>query len=195
MTNIPQESITPYDSSLKSWPQSGKIEFQSFNLRYRHDTDLALKDLNFIVEASQKIGVVGRTGAGKSTLSLALSRIVEADSGAILIDGVNIADISLSNLREKITIIPQDPTLFEGTLRFNIDPEGSKSDELLLNLIEQASLSDLVLRNDQGLYQQIENRGSNLSSGEKQLICICRAILRNSSIIISLFLAWIKITK
>ena len=181
---IPQEDPTPFDPHLKSWVKYGKIEFIDYSLRYRPETELALKNLSFIIEPKEKIGILGRTGAGKSTISLALCRIIESNLGKILIDGVDISSISLKNLRKEITIIPQDPTLFEGTLRFNLDPEDIYSDLDLLNVLDLASLEYLVLRDDKGLYQIIEEKGQNLSSGEKQLICICRAIIRKNKIVI-----------
>ena len=182
--NVPQEDVTPYDKELENWPKISEIEFRNYSLRYRPETEIVLKSVSFKIEANQKIGVVGRTGAGKSTLCLALCRIVEAASGQIFIDGVDISKISLQNLREKIAIIPQDPTLFEGTLRFNLDPENKSSDPELIELLKLASLENLIDRNIEGLYQQIDAKGDNLSSGEKQLICICRAILRRNKIVL-----------
>ena len=182
--NVPQEDVTPYDKELENWPKISEIEFRNYSLRYRPETEIVLKSVSFKIEANQKIGVVGRTGAGKSTLCLALCRIVEAASGQIFIDGVDISKISLQNLREKIAIIPQDPTLFEGTLRFNLDPENKSSDPELIELLKLASLENLIDRNHEGLYQQIDAKGENLSSGEKQLICICRAILRRNKIVL-----------
>ena len=155
LLEIPQEDQTPLDPNLTSWPKYGKIEFIDYSLRYRPETELVLKNLKFTIEPKAKIGVVGRTGAGKSTICLALCRIVEADFGQILIDEVDISSISLKNLRREIAIIPQDPTLFEGTLRFNLDPENAHSDIDLLNVLKQASLEYLVLRDDKGLEQVI----------------------------------------
>ena len=126
------------------------------NLRYRTNTELVLKGLNFEVEAGQQIGIVGRTGAGKSTVSMALSRLVEAESGKILIDGVDIARVDLKRLREKITIIPQDPCLFAGTLRYNIDPFGQHSDEVVERLAHRAGLSDVLARKQTA--EMIESR-------------------------------------
>ena len=184
IANIHQEDETLYDSSLKEWPNSPSIEFKNYSLRYRPDTEIVLNNISFKIEANEKIGIVGRTGAGKSTLWLALSRIVEAASGQILIDGIDISKISLQNLREKISIIPQDPTLFEDTLKFNLDPENKATDSELIDILKLASLGNLLDRNIEGLNQKIEDKGQNLSSGEKQLICICRAIIRNCKIIL-----------
>ena len=185
MINTPQEANQineMFDS--KFWPKKGNIEFRDFYLKYRPDTEIVLKNLSFSITDNQKIGVVGRTGAGKSTLCLALCRIVEAHSGSIVIDGVDISQIGLEQLRDKITIIPQDPTLFNGTLRFNLDPQGIYSDQDLLELTSQAALDKLIARDDKGLDQLIEEHGQNLSSGEKQLLCICRAILKQNKVVL-----------
>ena len=119
----------------KQWPTIGAISFEDVELRYRPKTDLVLKGLSFDVKGGHKVGIVGRTGAGKSTISLALTRIVEIEKGSIKIDGINISEMSLKLLREKITIIPQDPTLFTGTLRFNIDPSEQLSDYEIIELL------------------------------------------------------------
>ena len=184
ITNVPQEDQRPFDPHMTDWPQHPSIEFKDFSLRYRSDTELVLNHLSFKIDAKQKIGVVGRTGAGKSTICLALCRLVEAAAGQILIGDIDISKISLENLRASIAIIPQDPTLFEGTLRYNLDPENSISDQQLIDLLKLASLDSLITRDDKGLDQHIEEKGQNLSSGEKQLICICRAILRNNKIVL-----------
>jgi ATP-binding cassette, subfamily C (CFTR/MRP), member 1 len=122
------------------WPEEGKIVFDKVNLRYRPNTEIILRDLSFEVKPREKIGVVGRTGAGKSTICLSLSRIVEIASGTINIDGVNISDLPLNELRRRITVIPQDPTMFTGTLRFNLDPEGIVEDERIIQLLKEAQL-------------------------------------------------------
>ena len=183
-TKAPQEDQTPYNSDMKDWPLQPSIEFINFTLKYRPETEIVLHNISFKIEANQKIGVVGRTGAGKSTLCLALCRIIEATSGQILIDGVDISKIWLKNLREKIAIIPQDPTLFEGTLRQNIDPYNKASNSEIIELLKHASLENLIERHSKGLDQQIEAKAYNLSSGEKQIICICRAIIRNWRIVL-----------
>ena len=105
------------------WPSTGKIEFIDVFLRYRKDTEIVLNGLNFIINSGEKIGIVGRTGAGKSTIALAITRIVELEKGQIFIDGLDISQVPLVDLRRCITIIPQDPTLFSGSLRYNLDPE------------------------------------------------------------------------
>lgn len=176
---------------MNSWPSKGSIKFEDVKLRYRPTTEEVLRGLSFEIDGGKKIGIVGRTGAGKSTISLAVSRIVEIESGSIQIDGLDIGLLKLDDLRQKITVIPQDPTLFTGTLRFNIDPLGKLPDDEILNLMERAGLSDVLTRQsiDENLGKnsldlEITENGGNLSSGEKQLICICRSILRKNKVVI-----------
>ena len=186
-THIVQENIseTPLDKKLikEGFPKRGKIEFVNLYVRYRPDSQLVLKNINFTIEPDQKIGIVGRTGSGKTTLCLSLFRILEASTGKILIDNQDISQIGLELLRESIAFIPQDPKLIDGTLRENIDPFGEYSDDDIifqLNLIGLAYLLD----EDDGLDGVIESEGTNFSVGEKQLICITRAMLRQCKIII-----------
>lgn len=117
---------------MDQWPKSGQIKFRDVSLRYRPNTDLALQKVSFDVKGGEKIGIVGRTGAGKSTLCLAITRILEVESGVIEIDGVDISSLDLNLLRGKVTMIPQDPCLFTGSLRFNLDPFDRHPDERLL---------------------------------------------------------------
>ena len=119
------------EKAPENWPSKGEISFNNVMLRYRPNTDIVLNSLDLKVQAGHKIGVVGRTGAGKSTICMALTRIVELDGGSIEIDGKDIAKVPLENLREQITMIPQEPTLFSGTLRHNLDPFNETSDCLL----------------------------------------------------------------
>ena len=209
----------------KSWPQRGQISFDNVSLRYRPNTELVLHNLTFDVAPGTKVGVVGRTGAGKSTLSLTLSRIVELEAGKIEIDGVNISEIDINQVRDKITVIAQDPILFTGTLRFNLDPFREHSNAAIEQLLHKAGLGDLLNREPEqsgtnqmdnllrstevstsnqtladatttvrerkerkkkgmGIYFKITEAGSNLSAGERQLICICRAILRKNRVVI-----------
>ena len=143
---IPQEKREQKQIQDKQWPSQGCIEFDDVQVRYRPTTEKVLKGLSFKIEGGHKIGIVGRTGAGKSTISLALTRIIEMESGRILIDGQSIGEHSIEQLREKITIIPQDPTLFTGTLRFNVDPDNKATDEEILELLQKAGLSHLTTR-------------------------------------------------
>ena len=168
---------------LNGFPKRGEIKFINYFVKYRPDTDFVLKNINFKINPGEKIGIVGRTGSGKTTLCLGLFRILEAARGQILIDDVDISQIGLKLLRDSISLIPQDPKLIDGTLRENIDPLGKYSDDEIifqLNLIGLAYLLD----EDGGLDVEIEADGANISIGEKQLICITRAMLKKSKIII-----------
>lgn len=152
-------------------------------MKYRPTTETVLRNLTFEIKAGEKIGVVGRTGAGKSTICLSLSRIVEIAGGRILVDGLDIASLPINEVRKRITVIPQDATMFTGTLRFNLDPEGKVKDSRILEVLKEAALDEMIDKDPQqrGLDMTITENGANLSSGEKQLICICRAILRVSA--------------
>jgi len=153
----------------KEWPQQGKVTFKKVNLRYRPTTDVVLNKLDFEILPGVKVGVVGRTGAGKSTLGLAILRIMELESGSIEIDGVNVRKVALETLRQKVTTIPQDPVLFAGTLRFNIDPNESESNEAIDSMLKKAGLDELLKADkDKPLRDfEIEEGGKNLSAGEK----------------------------
>ena len=126
--NVPQERNHDKDSyaflqNRPNWPEQGRIEFNGVSLKYRPNTEIVLNKLSFNVSVGEKIGVVGRTGAGKSTICLSISRIVEIFEGQISIDGIDIQKLPLEEVRKRITVIPQDPTMFTGTLKFNLDPE------------------------------------------------------------------------
>jgi len=142
--DILQESPSNLETDQVDWPTNGIIEFQNYSVRYRPETPLVLKDLTFRIKDKEKIGVIGRTGSGKSTLCLSLMRILESEKGRIIIDGCDISQVGLQKLRTAITIILQDPILFEGTLRYNLDPHGQYSDEILMNAIKKAKLDKIL---------------------------------------------------
>ena len=172
------------DLALRDWPSKGEVLFENYNVKYRNDTEMVLKNINFHLKPGEHLGIVGRTGSGKSTISLCLFRILEAFSGKIYIDGVDISKVGLKKLRESITIIPQDSTLMDGTLRYNIDPLSCYTDIEIKDVMKTIGFDYILTLNKGGLDQKISENGSNLSIGEKQLICITRAILRKSKIIV-----------
>ncbi|XP_037000701.2 ATP-binding cassette sub-family C member 11 [Artibeus jamaicensis] len=166
------------------WPQHGEITFQDYQMKYRDHTPLVLKRINLRIRSQEVVGIIGRTGSGKSSLGVALFRLVEPAEGRILIDGVDISSISLEALRSKLSIIPQDPVLFSGTVRSNLDPFNSYTDEQIWGALEKMSFSQTILKLPQGLQAEVLENGRNFSVGERQLLCIARALLRNSKILL-----------
>jgi ABC-type multidrug transport system fused ATPase/permease subunit len=204
-------AVIPKSRPAAGWPSQGAVEFNGYSTRYRPDLDPVLKEVSFSVKAGEKVGIVGRTGAGKSSLALALFRGLEAEKGQILIDGVDIGSIGLRDLREAITIVPQDPTLFTGTLRSNLDPFGLFSDEEIFTALRRVHLigssssgtatpatsSTIAATEANGengsvvdnknifhtLDSLVSESGSNLSQGQRQLLCLARALLKSPRVL------------
>ena len=151
-------------------------------MAYRAGLPLVLRGVSLQVAPGEKLGVCGRTGAGKSSLLVALFRLAELHAGAIRVDGVDISRVPLAALRARLAIIAQEPTLFTGTLRSNLDPLGHHADAALLTTLEQCHLLPLALGHPSGLGRAIDERGANLSTGQRQLVCIARALLRHAKV-------------
>ncbi|XP_070609871.1 ATP-binding cassette sub-family C member 5 isoform X2 [Erythrolamprus reginae] len=169
---------------LPDWPHEGEIRFENAEMRYRENLPLVLKKVCFTIKPKEKIGIVGRTGSGKSSLGMVLFRLVELSGGCIKIDGVKISDIGLADLRSKLSIIPQEPVLFSGTVRSNLDPFTQYSEEQIWEALERTHMKDCISQLPMKLESEVMENGENFSVGERQLLCITRALLRRCKILI-----------
>ncbi|KAI7178883.1 bile acid-transporting ATPase, partial [Hortaea werneckii] len=220
--DVDQEAamVVPENRPDANWPSKGSVEFIGYSTRYRDDFDFVLKDLTFKIMPGEKVGVVGRTGAGKSSMALALFRALEAEQGKILIDDVDIGLIGLQDLRENIVMVPQDPTLFTGTIRTNLDPFGLFTDEEIFTALRgvqlvgapsatgsaapsrpqtpvngtsaptkgSSSAADTSALENKNIFRnlnsQVAESGSNLSQGQRQLLCLARALLKAPKVLL-----------
>jgi ABC-type multidrug transport system fused ATPase/permease subunit len=185
--NLPSETnvkVPTTEPLRESWPERGEIRVQDFKVRYADHLPLVLKGLNFKLEAGSRVGLIGRTGSGKSTFFQSLFRFIEAESGQIDIDGVNIASVPLERLRRSLAIIPQDPTLFMGTIRNNLDRYQEYREEDVIAALKQVFMWDFVSSLPLGLDAPVSESGQNLSQGQRQLLCLARALLTNARVIV-----------
>jgi len=171
---VPGTMVSSVDAS---WPRTGLIEFKKYSMRYRPGLPLVLKSLSLTIDAGEKVGIVGRTGSGKSSMLTALFRLVEGAEGQIVIDGADIAGVPLKKLRSVLSIIPQDPVLFSGSLRYNLDPFNQYPDAELHDVLKCAQLDEF------GLDKDVTESGENLSMGQRQLVALARVLLRKPRVL------------
>lgn len=189
MSRVPQEKARFTDQRVvipKSWPERGTLEFKNVCLRYRPNLPLALDELSFTIPAGKKCGIVGRTGAGKTSLTAALFRLVEIESGQILLDGLDLANLGLLDVRGRthgMAIIPQDPFLAGDTLRQCVDPFGQSSDRDILEALKSVRFTG-VLDSFDVLDSKVEEGGSSYSVGERQLLNLARALLSRPRVLV-----------
>jgi len=201
LTKDNDENVTPSSIAVKSmggvetpdqdWPSKGEIVLKDLKMRYRPENPLVLKGLNVTIEGGSRVGVVGRTGSGKSSLLLVLMRMVEPALpkeeeyvAPIMVDGVDVLRIGLTDLRSKIAIIPQNPVLFSGTIRSNMDPFDQHSDQVIWNALEGCSMKEAIEEMPDLLQSKVAEYGENLSQGQRQLICLGRALLKKCRILL-----------
>ncbi|PNX76222.1 ABC transporter C family member 10-like protein [Trifolium pratense] len=185
-THVPSEAPEVIEGNRPppNWPVVGRVEIKELQIRYRPDAPLVLRGITCTFEGGHKIGIVGRTGSGKTTLIGALFRLVEPTGGKIIVDGIDIGSIGLHDLRSRFGIIPQDPTLFNGTVRYNLDPLSQHSDQEIWEVLGKCQLQEAVQEKEGGLDSSVVEDGANWSMGQRQLFCLGRALLRRSRVLV-----------
>ena len=182
LEDTPQEKFTREEGVTPEWPEKGSIIFENVSFKYRDGLPLALNGLNFEIKGGEKVGICGRTGSGKSTLLKVLFNIVDISEGCVYIDGTATCEVGNSVLRSRMSIIPQDPFLFDDTVAKNLDPMGEYAAQEINDVLEKCHLTKQIHALG-GLGGEVGEKGNNLSVGQKQLVCLARALLKRSTII------------